>query len=92
MNRPDTSDGSMRHRIYAYILSYREREHYAPSVRDICQAMGLKSTSTVQGHIDRMVRDGLLSKRDGRPRTLWAEPAISLYTGGNSNGQGDSAL
>ena len=92
MNRPDTSDGSMRHRIYAYILSYREREHYAPSVRDICQAMGLKSTSTVQGHIDRMVRDGMLSKRDGRPRTLWAEPAISTDVGGGSGGQGDSAL
>ena len=92
MNRPDTSDGSMRNRIYAYILSYQERGHYAPSVRDICLAMGLKSTSTVQGHIDRMVRDGLLVKWDGHSRTLRAKPAMSAVVGGGSGGQGDSAL
>lgn len=92
MNRPDTSDGSMRNRIYAYILSYQERGHYAPSVRDICLAMGLKSTSTVQGHIDRMVRDGLLSKREGHSRTLRAKPMMSTDVGGGSGGQGDSAL
>ena len=92
MNRPDTSDGSMRNRIYAYIISYQERGHYAPSVRDICLAMGLKSTSTVQGHIDRMVRDGLLSKQDGHSRTLRAKTAISIDVGGGLGGQGDSAL
>ena len=92
MNRPDTSYGSTRYRIYTYILSYQELEHHAPSVRDICLALGLKSTSTVQGHIDRMVRDGLLAKRDGHPRTLWAKPAMSADVGGGWGGQGDSAL
>ena len=92
MNRPDTSDGSMRHRIYAYIVSYQEREHYAPSVRDICRAMDLRSTSTVQGHIDRMVRDGLLVKWDGHSRTLRAKPMMSADVGGGSGGSGDSAL
>ena len=92
MLRPDTSYGSTRHRIYTYVLSYQEREHHAPSVRDICLGIGLKSTSTVQGHIDRMIRDGLLSKRDGHPRSLWAEPAMSADVGGDSGGQGDSAL
>ena len=92
MNRPDTSNGSMRRRIYAYILSYQEREHYSPSVRDICRAMDLRSTSTVQGHIDRMVRDGLLVKWDGHSRTLRAKPIMSADVGGGSGGQGDSAL
>ena len=92
MNRPDTSDGSMRNRIYAYILSYQEREHYSPSVRDICRAMDLRSTSTVQGHIDRMVRDGLLVKWDGHSRTLRARTAIPIDVGGGQGGQGDSAL
>jgi len=92
MHRPDTSDGSMRSRIYVYILSYQDREHYAPSVRDICRAMGLRSTSTVQGHIDRMVRDGLLVKWDGHSRTLRAKPAMPADVGGVASGQGDSAL
>ena len=92
MNRPNTSYGPMRRRIYAYIVSYQEREHYSPSVRDICRAMDLRSTSTVQGHIDRMVRDGLLVKWDGHSRTLRAKPMMSADVGGGSGGSGDSAL
>ena len=50
------------------------------------------SPSSVQGHIDHIIRDGLLTRRDGRCRTLWANPAISADVGGGSGGQGDSAL
>ena len=92
MLRPDTSYGSTRHRIYTYVLSYQEREHHAPSVRDICLGIGLKSTSTAQGHIDRMIRDGLLTRLDGRCRTLWAKPGALAIERGKIDGQSDSAL
>ena len=37
--------------IYKYIADTIENEGYAPSVRDICQALGIRSTSTVHSYL-----------------------------------------
>lgn len=67
-------NGSSRERIYRYILAYQQTNHYAPSMREICRALGIKSTSTVHWHIKRMTRDGLLMQATGCPRAIWANP------------------
>ena len=36
----------MEQDVYGYIESMIENEGYAPSVRDICRALGIRSTST----------------------------------------------
>lgn len=42
---------------------------YPPTVREIGQAVGLASSSTVHGHIDKLQRLGLVAHA-GLPRTL----------------------
>lgn len=63
--------GSDRQRqIYEFILDYRARTGYPPSVREIADAVGLKSPSTVQFHLDEMERAGLLSRGGGKTRAI----------------------
>ncbi|WP_332238635.1 transcriptional regulator [Sporolactobacillus sp. KGMB 08714] len=46
-------------------------EHgYAPSVREIAEYVGLKSASTVKGHLDRLRQAGRIDFEDDRPRTV----------------------
>ena len=38
-------------KVYDFIVEYMENHLYAPSIRDICEGTGLKSTSTVYQHL-----------------------------------------
>ena len=40
--------------VYDYIVDYMLKHQYAPSVRDICKGVGLKSTSSVYAHLDAL--------------------------------------
>jgi len=40
--------------IYSYLKSYTESKGYPPSIREICEAVSLSSTSTVHGHLKRL--------------------------------------
>ena len=48
---------------------------YPPTVREICKAVGLSSTSTVHGHINRLIKKGYLQKDPSKPRALEITPA-----------------
>lgn len=63
--RGDTQD-----RILAYIQEEISRRGYAPSVREIGEAVGLKSTSTVHGHLQRLEKKGLLRRDAMKPRAM----------------------
>lgn len=43
---------------------------FPPSVREISERVGLKSSSTTKGHLDRLRKKGLVDWEDGKPRTL----------------------
>jgi len=43
---------------------------YPPSVREICDAVGLKSTSTVHGHLSRLEKKGLIRRDPTKPRAI----------------------
>lgn len=45
-------------KVYNYIISYMEEHQYSPSVRDICEGVGLKSTSTVYSHLLNLDLEG----------------------------------
>jgi len=62
--------GDMQERILAYIQDVIERRGYAPSVREIGEAVGLKSTSTVHGHLTRLEKKGLLHRDAMKPRAM----------------------
>ncbi|HAN21621.1 MAG: repressor LexA [Clostridiales bacterium GWF2_36_10] len=59
--------------IYKYIQECIERDGFAPSVRDICSAVGIKSTSTVHSYINHLEQKGYLTKSQGKSRALKLE-------------------
>lgn len=62
--------GDMQSRILAYIEQEIRTRGYAPSVREIGEAVGLKSTSTVHGHLMRLEKKGLLHRDAMKPRAI----------------------
>lgn len=56
--------------IYEYLKTYTENKGYPPSVREICEAVSLKSTSTVHGHLKRLEKKGLIKRDPSKPRAL----------------------
>lgn len=61
-----------RRDILEYIKQYIRQHSYPPCRREIGDGVGLKSTSSVQSHVDRMLADGMLETDDeaGTPRAL----------------------
>lgn len=56
--------------VYDYIARSIINNGFAPSVRDIENALGFKSTSTVHMYITRLEELGLIKKADGKSRAL----------------------
>lgn len=57
-------------RVFEYIKGKIGENGYAPSVREICAALNIKSTSTSQMYIDRLIDKGYLERENGKSRTL----------------------
>ncbi len=62
--------GESQAKILTYIQKATKEKGYPPSVREICAATGLKSTSTVHGHLLRMQKKGLLNRDSMKPRAI----------------------
>lgn len=56
--------------IYNFIKKQLHEKGYPPSVREICSAVGLRSTSTVHGHLSRMEKKGLIKRDPTKPRAI----------------------
>lgn len=56
--------------VYGYIVSYIKREGYPPAVRDICNGVGIKSTSTIHGHLKRLQESGKIEYSAGKRRAI----------------------
>ena len=67
--------------ILEYIRSEIELKGYPPSVREICNAVGLKSTSSVHAHLTQLEKKGLLRRDSTKPR------AMELLDGVNTRGR-----
>ncbi len=65
-----TPRGDTQAKILAYIEKATLQKGYPPSVREICEAIGLKSTSTVHGHLIRLEKKGLLYRDSMKPRAI----------------------
>ncbi len=61
--------------ILEYIRESVQRRGYPPSLREIAQAVGLSSQSTVSYHLSALVKKGYLSRGRGLPRTTVELPA-----------------
>ena len=56
--------------IYDFLKTYTESKGYPPSVREICEAVSLRSTSTVHGHLKRLEKKGMIKRDPSKPRAL----------------------
>ena len=56
------------------ILNYLKNEilerGFPPAVREICQAVGLKSTSSVHSHLESLERNGYIRRDPTKPRAI----------------------
>ena len=57
-------------KILDFIKSEIEDKGYPPSVREICAAVGLRSTSTVHAHLNHLEAQGLIRRDSTKPRAL----------------------
>ena len=56
--------------ILDFIREQIAENGFPPSVREICDAVGLKSTSTVHGHLKRLEKQGILKRDTMKPRAM----------------------
>ncbi len=69
--------------IWNFLVDYVDRHGYPPTVREIGEAVGLASPSTVHAHLANLERAGLLKRDPTKPRALElvgrekAEPAVA---------------
>ena len=65
--------------ILNYIDKTIKSNGYSPTVREICEAVGLKSTSTVQYHLKKLIDLGFLNKSKNISRSITSRTVDSKY-------------
>lgn len=66
MPRTSTKQGE----ILAFLRQFTADNGYPPSVREICAAVGLKSTASVHYHLGELRRSGLIAMDTNKNRTI----------------------
>ncbi len=61
---------NQQYKILEFIKREVNNKGYPPSVREICLAVGLKSTSTVHGHLTRLEKKGYIRRDSTKPRAI----------------------
>ncbi|MBO7387669.1 MAG: transcriptional repressor LexA [Lachnospiraceae bacterium] len=56
--------------ILEYIKEEILKRGYPPTVRDICDAVGLKSTSSVHSHLESLEKKGAIRRDPAKPRAI----------------------
>ena len=67
-----------QNRILDYIRYVTKTRNYPPSVREIGEAVGLSSSSTVHNHLNQLERRGLIKRDPSKSRTVQLVADISL--------------
>lgn len=61
---------SKQREILEYIKSEILNRGYPPAVREICQAVKLKSTSSVHSHLEKLEKNGYIRRDPTKPRAI----------------------
>jgi len=56
--------------IFKYLRSFTEEKGYPPSVREICQGIGLKSPSSVHAHLKALENAGYIQRDANKTRAM----------------------
>ncbi|NLI69453.1 MAG: transcriptional repressor LexA [Firmicutes bacterium] len=56
--------------IFQFIRDHITRRNYPPSIREICNAFGLRSTSTAHFYLTALEKKGYIRREPARPRAI----------------------
>ena len=70
-------------KILEFVTNYMTENGYPPSIREICQGVGLSSTSTVHAHLETLKKNGLLEKADSKSRGIRVKTNVAEIVGEN---------
>ena len=56
--------------ILEYIKQEIQKKGYPPAVREICEAVHLKSTSSVHSHLETLEKNGYIRRDPTKPRAI----------------------
>ena len=59
-----------REEVFAFLSEFTASRGYSPTVREICAAVGLKSTASVYHHLESLRDDGLISMDESKKRAI----------------------
>lgn len=68
--RKTLSISKKQEEILNYIKNEILERGFPPAVREICQAVGLKSTSSVHSHLESLERNGYIRRDPTKPRAI----------------------
>lgn len=70
--RNDEVGKEIREKILQAIIEYIDEHGYPPTTREIGEMVGLKSTSSVHAHLQRLLREGKIETDTGlgAPRAI----------------------
>lgn len=57
-------------KVYDYVKKYFEENSYPPSVREICAHVGIKSTATAYSYLEKLKKNGLITKTPDKKRAF----------------------
>lgn len=56
--------------VYDFLENYTRTEGYPPSIREMCKGLGVKSTSTIHGHLSRLEEKGFIKRESTKNRAI----------------------
>lgn len=82
MRRPATDINTKQRQILDFIVKQLQEEFRCPTVREICDYVGLSSPSTVQSHLNTLERFGYIKRDANKNRSI---SVVGLNTTLNDN-------
>ena len=70
MNSIDDNLTHAQKELYGWIKDYMKKFRHSPSIRQMMQAMGLKSPAPIQSRLRHLQEKGFISWQEGKARTL----------------------
>ena len=59
-----------REKVMGFIISFKQRKGYAPTVKEIADNCGITSLSVVQYHLDQLEQTGLIRRDKNKSRSI----------------------
>ena len=57
-------------KVYECILRYQKLNGFAPTVRELCRMVGLKSTSSIASYLKELEEKGYIARKTECPRAI----------------------